>query len=142
MSKIVVGIDGSEHSNRALAWAATEAKLRGSTLVLVHAWHFPPAMPDPLDGGFAHIDFEGAAKEVIDEAKSTLDPDLLVETEIANESAGRALITASDGADLVVVGARGLGGFKGLLLGSVSQQVAHHAHGPIVIVPVDRQAMP
>ncbi len=137
MSKIVVGVDGSEHSHRALAWAAQEAKLRGSTLHLVHSWQFPLAMPD-AGGGIAHIDFEGAAKEILEEERSTIDGDVLVETEIANDSAGRALIRASEGADMVVVGARGRGGFKGLLLGSVSQQIAHHARCPIVIVPADR----
>jgi nucleotide-binding universal stress UspA family protein len=137
MSRIVVGVDGSEHSYRALAWAAQEAKLRGATLHLIHSWQFPPPMPDGV-GGALHVDFDGIAKEIIDEAKATLDHDLLVDTEVANESAAHALIRASEGADMVVVGARGLGGFRGLLLGSVSQQVAHHARCPIVIVPCER----
>ena len=137
MSRIVVGIDGSQHSYRALEWASEEAKLRGSTLYLIHSWQYPPPMPDG-SGGIAPADIEGVAKEVVDKAKATLDDDLVVEAEIANASAGHALVEASEGADMVVVGARGLGGFKGLLLGSVSQQVAHHAKCPIVIVPSDR----
>jgi nucleotide-binding universal stress UspA family protein len=134
MGRIVVGIDGSESSYRALEWAAREAKIRDATLYLVHSWQFSPAAPDPA-GGIRHIDIEGVAKKIVDDAIATLDEESAVETEIANDSAGRALVRASRGADLVVVGARGLGGFRGLLLGSVSQLVAHHAHCPIVIVP-------
>jgi nucleotide-binding universal stress UspA family protein len=81
---------------------------------------------------------EGVAKQILADAVATLDEGSAIETEIANDSAGRALVRASKGAELVVVGARGLGGFRGLLLGSVSQLVAHHAHCPIVIVPVNR----
>lgn len=136
MSKIVVGIDGSEHSHRALAWAEQEAKLRGSTLYLVHSWQFP--LPMAGLGGILPMDLEGASKEIIDEAKATLGDEVVVDTEIANDSAGHALIRASEDAEMVVVGARGLGGFKGLLLGSVSQQVAHHARCPVVIVPCER----
>ena len=137
MSRIVVGVDGSTNSHKALAWAAEEAKLRGATLLLVHSWRFLPVVPDPL-AGIPHIDIEGNAKEVMDDAVATLDEaSVRVETEIANESAAHALVRASEGADLVVVGSRGMGGFKGLLLGSVSQQVAHHAHCPVVIVPFD-----
>ncbi len=136
MGRIVVGIDGSESSHGALAWAAQEATLRGARLYLLHSWQFPPS-PDPA-GGIPHIDMEGVAKQILADAVATLDEGSAIETEIANDSAGRALVRASKGAELVVVGARGLGGFRGLLLGSVSQLVAHHAHCPIVIVPVNR----
>ncbi len=135
MGRIVVGVDGSANSHRALAWAAVEAKLRSATLSLVHSWRFLPVVPDPL-AGIPHIDIEGAAKEVMDDAVAALaDTGVPVETEVSNESAAHALVSASEGADLIVVGSRGMGGFKGLLLGSVSQQVAHHAHCPVVIVP-------
>lgn len=133
MGRIVVGIDGSEHAARALAWAAREAKLRKSTIVLVHSWEFPPPMPDG-QGWFAPADVQGIAERIVDDAKATLDDDLVVETEISGETPGHALVHASRGADMLVVGARGRGGFAGLLLGSVSQQVAHHAHCPVVIV--------
>jgi nucleotide-binding universal stress UspA family protein len=139
MGRIVVGVDGSENANRALEWAVDEAKYRAATLHLIHSWKFPPAMPLP-DGGIAPADIEGVANAILGEAKALIPADVSVETEVANEFAARALIRASEGADLVVVGARGMGGFKGLLLGSVSQQVAHHARCPIVIVPHDRES--
>jgi nucleotide-binding universal stress UspA family protein len=133
VGRIVVGIDGSEHALRALAWAAAEAELRGSTLQLVHSWQFPSPVP-AAEGGIAPMNIEGAVKEILDTAKSTIDASINVETETATDSPGRALIRLSEGAEMVVVGARGRGGFMGLRLGSVSQQVAHHAHCPVVIV--------
>jgi len=141
MGRIVVGVDGSEHSHRALAFAAEEAKLRGSTLHVIHSWTFPPATLEA--DGLPHADLKAAAELVLDEAIATLgaEPGIEIQPEIANELAAQALIRASEGAELLVVGSRGRGGFKGLLLGSVSQQCAHHARCPIVIVPpADRSA--
>lgn len=135
MGRIVVGTDGSENAQHAMSWAAEEAKLRGATLHVIHSWTFPPPMPGT--SGLPEIDIKGAAEEVLAEAVASLgaDPGIEIEKEIANELAAQALVHASEGADMVVVGSRGRGGFKGLLLGSVSQQVAHHARCPIVIVP-------
>ena len=135
MGRIVVGIDGSENSHRSLAWAAEEASLHGSSLHVIHSWTFPAAMPG-ADGRPA-ADLKGAAEKVLEDAIATLGPEpgVEIQREIANELAAHALIHASEGADMVVVGSRGRGGFGGLLLGSVSQQVAQHAHCPIVIIP-------
>ena len=140
MGRIVVGVDGSVHSHRALAFAAEEAKLRGATLHVIHSWTFPP--PVPGTDGLPHADLQASAELVLDEAIATLGANLGIEVqrEIANELPAQALITASQGADMLVVGSRGRGGFKGLLLGSVSQQCAHHARCPIVIVPDEDRA--
>jgi nucleotide-binding universal stress UspA family protein len=134
MGTIVVGVDGSEHARRALLWAIDEAKLRGASVHLVHSWRFPPPVPLP-DGGLAPADFEAVAKGVLDDATALVPEGIAVRKEIATDHAAHALIRASAGADLLVVGARGLGGFTGLLLGSVSEQVVHHAHCPVVVVP-------
>jgi len=136
MGTIVVGVDGSEHARRALLWAIDEAKLRGASLHLVHSWRFPPPVPLP-DGGLAPTDFEAVAKSVLDEATALVPEGVSIRQEIAADHPAHALIRASMGADLLVVGARGLGGFKGLLLGSVSEQVVHHAHCAVVVVPSD-----
>ncbi len=136
MATIVVGIDGSPHAARALLWAAEEAKLRGATLRVVHSWTFP-AVSIPLGAvdELPHVDVERAAQQVLDEAVEGLgSTGITVERQIRNELPAQALIDESARADLLVVGARGVGGFKGLLLGSVSQQCATHAHCPVVIV--------
>jgi nucleotide-binding universal stress UspA family protein len=137
MSEIVVGVDGSEHAQRALLWAIDEAKLRGAALHLVHSWQFPAPTPLP-DGGLAPADLEGAANAILDDAVALVPDGVTIRREIANDHAARALIRCSEAADLVVVGARGHGGFTGLLLGSVSEQVVHHARCPVVVVPGPR----
>ena len=137
MGVIVVGVDGSDHARDALRWAIDEAKLRGASLHLVHSWKFPTPVPLP-DGGLAPADLEGAANAILDEAEALVGDGVPIRREVANDNAAHALVRCSEGADLVVVGARGLGGFTGLLLGSVSEQVVHHARCPVVVVPGDR----
>jgi nucleotide-binding universal stress UspA family protein len=136
MGKIVVGVDGSEHSMRALRWAADEAKLRGSTLRVVHSWTFPGvSVPLSAVDELPHIDVQAGAEQVLEEAiEAVADPSVPTERCVRNELPAQALIAESEGAELLVVGARGRGGFAGLLLGSVSQQCAAHAHCPMVIV--------
>jgi nucleotide-binding universal stress UspA family protein len=141
MSGVVVGVDGSAGAQAALTWAAREAKLRGSTLTLVSAWQLPAGsygwptlLPEVLD------DFKTVAAAQIDKActaaGSALDG-LEVTRAVREGSAVKVLIEASEGADLLVVGTRGHGGFVGMLLGSVSAQCAHHSRCPLVIVPSD-----
>lgn len=137
--RIVVGVDGSERSVNALRWALDEAKRRDATVDVVHAWHYPytggvvPGMSYAID--FEEV--EKAAREVLDRAIQHARPprELHVEPILVQSSAARALLDTAIGADLLVVGSRGRGGFTGLLLGSVSQQCAHHAPCPVVIVP-------
>jgi nucleotide-binding universal stress UspA family protein len=139
MSGIVVGVDGSRGAQAALAWAAREAKLRGSALTLVCTWQLPPGsygwptlLPEVLE------DFKVVAADQLDKAcaaaGSALDG-LEVTRTVREGSAAKVLIEASEGADLLVVGTRGHGGFVGMLLGSVSAQCAHHSRCPLVIVP-------
>lgn len=134
MSLIVVGVDGSVHSHRALAWAAEEAKLRGATLHVLHSWRFPSVHISDVEHP-PRIDLEAAAETVLDEAIAAVGPDIDVTREICDDLPAPALIAASERADMLVLGARGSGGFLGLHLGSVSSQVVHHARCPVVIVP-------
>jgi uncharacterized protein len=139
---IVAGIDGSEASARALRWALDEAWARGTTVEAVHAWHVPYS----LSFATAAVDFpafEDAARRLLDRmvdaaaAKASGAP---VERVLVCASPADALLGAARNADLVVVGSRGVGGFRGLLLGSVSHQVAHHAFCPVVVVPAAGRA--
>jgi alanine dehydrogenase len=137
---IVVGIDGSEASRLAARWATREAQLRGADLLLVSAWEIPM---DGFSFGVAGVSedmlkaLQKAAEddlgEVLDEVRAGA-KDVDVSTKTVQGQAARVLLDASWEADLLVVGSRGLGGFRGLLLGSVSQQCADHAECPVVIV--------
>jgi nucleotide-binding universal stress UspA family protein len=140
---IVVGVDGSDPSRKALHWAAAEARLRDAQLVAVHAWSYAPVMPsETLDPMLMTPDFNEAlerdAKQFLENEVAELrkaEPSLQVEGRAVVGPAAAVLIEAGEGADLIVLGTRGHGGFAGLLLGSVSQQVAHHAPCPLVLVP-------
>jgi nucleotide-binding universal stress UspA family protein len=144
MQRIVVGIDGSQGARRALAWALAEAELRDAHLVLVHAWLEPAAVAVGsviTAGGVEPEIFEDTAWRIVTELLGEVDTTGLaqgVESHVVAGAPARALLDAAKDADLLVVGSRGLGGFTGLLLGSVSQQVAHHATCPVVIVPSHR----
>jgi nucleotide-binding universal stress UspA family protein len=136
--RIVVGIDGSEHSGRALQWAIDEARVRGATVQAVHAWSYPLAMG--LGANSSELLMRGAesaAESVLDHALDSLPDDVVVERILALGLAAESLLEAAKGAELLVLGSRGRGGFVGLLLGSVSQQCANHASCPVVIVPGD-----
>lgn len=146
MGTIVVGIDGSKGAQRALEWALSEARLRGADLRVVHA-HRVPELPTYVQGraggyvGAPPEQVQAVAKRVIEEALRAAGDTGGVPVErvpVVGGEAATSLIDASKGADLLVVGSRGLGGFTGLLLGSVSQQCVTHAHCPVVVVPDDR----
>lgn len=134
--RIVAAVDGSEASKRALRWGITEAELRGVTLAVVNAWHqpfvgttYPTAMFDPAV-------FQEAADAVLDEALTACDPgDVTIERVTAEGTPASVVLDAAADADLVVMGSRGLGGFKGMLLGSVTNHVTRHASCPVVVVP-------
>jgi nucleotide-binding universal stress UspA family protein len=131
---IVVGVDGSPDARRALDWALSEARLRGGRCLLVHAYEFGIVAPVP----FAAPEYEyiRAVEETLDEelafARGSGVP---VEGRTVLGGAAKALIDASQDADLLVVGSRGKGGFRGALLGSVSTACVHHAACPIVVIP-------
>jgi len=138
MAKIVVGVDGSGESQNALKWAVTHAK-DGDELRLVTTWSLQALAP--LESPYpSRNEVEAAAGAILDDLVAAIPKmadgkELNVTTSIEYGHAGNALIENSADADLLVVGSRGYGGFKGLLLGSVSTYVVHHATGPVVVVP-------
>ncbi len=138
---VVAGADGSEVARRALVWAAEEAVRRGVPLVVVHGWGLPSTASGPIadPSAFSLSEaFSEAAMELVTEEGARVRkavPDVEVEVRSDATGAAPALLDAADGAALVVVGSRGRGGFGGLLVGSVSQQVADHAPCPVVVVP-------
>ena len=145
MERIVVGVDDSEGSRRALEWAVAEARIRGARVEAVHVWHLPyvptgPFVPAPA----AEPEMvEADARYVLTKSIEAVDAGALpepVDPILVCDGAVRGLLEHAKGADLLVVGSRGRGGFAGLLLGSVSQQVAQHAPCPIVVVPAGTRA--
>jgi nucleotide-binding universal stress UspA family protein len=137
--RVVVGIDGSEAAGRALTWAVEEARLRQASLEVVHAWQMPGASGYPLTG--VSVDpslFADAARATLDSAMHHIDETGLVKPAESILRGGRAasvILEAAKGADLVVVGSRGLGELSGPILGSVSHRVVHHASCPVVVIP-------
>lgn len=136
--RIVVGIDGSEESQAALVWALRQARLQGAVLDVVYAWH-PLYIADISGMAMSTIrpeEMEASAQAVLDHSVAELGntADVEVNPILATGSAAHVLLETAKGADLLVVGSRGRGGFSGLLLGSTSQQCAHHATCPVVIV--------
>lgn len=144
--RIVVGVDGSPSSKAALAWAVSQAELTRASVEAIIAWHYPvmvggvPFAPigvlDTADyGDFAATALSGAVRE-------TVDPDgpVKISLTVREGNAAQVLLDACDGADMLVVGSRGHGGFTEALLGSVSQACVHHARCPVVIVREPRTA--
>lgn len=128
--RVVVGVDGSAGGMAALEWAAEEAR-RMQALLEIHAASGPSYVLSSAK------DVKKLLQGIIDTAvarANQLAPEVAVKGVIHEGSATSSLIEASRGADLLVVGSRGRGGFSGLLLGSVSQQCSVHAHCPVVIV--------
>jgi nucleotide-binding universal stress UspA family protein len=142
MAVIVVGVDHSEGAKAALRFALEEAKLRRATLRVVHAWQYGYIGALGLEGSYPIVGAD--IKDLHDAAQTALDATLQesipetdtveVERRVVEGRAAAVLVDESRGADLLVVGSRGHGGFAGLLLGSVSQQCAHHAPCPVAIV--------
>lgn len=140
MKRIVIGVDGSESSARALRWAVDEAGRAGATVEAVHAWHQPYIAEYPYAAvAFDPEPFEDLSRRLLADAVAQAAVDgVAVEPVLVQGMAAPALLEAAKGADLLVVGSRGHGGFSGLLLGSVSQHVAQHSPCPVVIVPEPR----
>lgn len=136
---VVVGVDGSPASSAALEFAADEADRRGTDLVAVHTWTTASttALNDILPMGYESWDSLEEQRRVLAEALGGIGerhPDLNVRREIRHGLARQVLTTLSDGAQLVVVGSRGHGGFTGLMLGSVSQHLMYRAACPVAVV--------
>src|SRR6478752_8238590 len=137
---IVVGVDGSEHGQCALVWAAREAERRRRPLHIVTAYSVPIFAASGLDGGYATVDdsviregAEAILKQALDKvARYNIDVDASVE----NGDASGVLLEMTETAELLVFGTRGRGGFVGRLLGSVSSALPAHAKCPTVTVPL------
>jgi nucleotide-binding universal stress UspA family protein len=131
--RVVVGVDGSRASRCALRRATDEAIAHGATLEIVMAWSLLAQHTGaPFDPHHGEVSARAELEQIVNEELGDERPPIVVRTE--NDLPARALLAAADGAWMVVVGSRGLGGFKGLLLGSVSTQVVHHSPCPVLIV--------
>jgi nucleotide-binding universal stress UspA family protein len=144
-SPIVVGVDGSEDSKDALRWAAQQAGLTGSNLAAVTAWQLPVSFGTvwqmPATYGKSHdlsqVDFAADARKTLDAALAEVlgaNPQVSVTPQLVSGHPAPVLIEASRHAALLVVGRSGLGGFAGMLIGSVSQHCVSHAACPVVVV--------
>ncbi len=138
--RIVVGIDGSPSSKAALKWAVRQAAMSGGTVEAITAWHYPA-----MYGGYGWVpvsavdpvNFDEIARKTLSEAVAEcVDPasSVQISTRLAEGNPAQVLMEAAKGAELLVVGSRGHGGFAGALLGSVSQHCASHSPCPIVII--------
>jgi nucleotide-binding universal stress UspA family protein len=143
MTRIVVGVDESKGAERALEWALEEASLRNVPLRVIHV--LPPSDAYFPYSAVAYEAWERHTEEGRVAAEAAVDTQIAeagasaagvpVERVVEVGLASDTLVRESEDAALVVVGSRGRGGFAGLLLGSVSQQVVQHAHCPVVVIP-------
>jgi nucleotide-binding universal stress UspA family protein len=138
---VVVGVDGSVMGEQAVGFAFAEAALRKAPLRALHASTWNAPLPAPQDAAVPYANPPGALageeERLVSEALAghrERYPEVPVEDQVVHGRTREALIEASHSAQLLVVGARGRGGFAGLLLGSVSQAVLHHAHCPVAVV--------
>jgi nucleotide-binding universal stress UspA family protein len=131
--RIVVGIDGSKCSMRALQWGLQQAELTGASVQVVIAWHWPtttfgvPMAPySPVDNA------EKIVEETLDPVREEY-PSIEIDSTVIEGHPAPVLIEAAIGADLLVVGSRGHGEFVGMLLGSVSEHCVSHAPCPVLV---------
>ena len=139
--RIIVGVEGSGYAREALIWAIKEAEIRKSLIevVTVYSPTCAPASPDlgyvPLDSYDLLTEIENMQSDVIESAlAASNNPDVEIRRTLLKGRAADMLLKVAKGADLLVVGNRGRGGFSGLRLGSVSQSISRHSPCPLVIV--------
>ena len=139
---IVVGVDGSPHSLKGLAWAFEQASFAQQALHVLHSWEIPPTWsmvevpsyePEVLIRDYGNTELRETSEAMSGFREEY--PDVKVRQEVVKGSPVKSLVKASEGAALLVVGSRGLGGFRGLLLGSVSHAVVHKAACSVAVVP-------
>lgn len=137
--RVVVGIDGSEHSRLAFQHALDAAALRGRTVTTVTSWNVEVengvVVTEPGSPEWEAVDarYRAMAERTIAEARAA-HPDITVEVEVRHGRAADSLVEVAEGADLLLVGSRGRGGFRGMLLGSVSQRVLALATCPVAVL--------
>ncbi len=130
---IVVGVDGSDGSRDALAWAAQQARLTGSSLRAVATWRWPNYVTRVPPGVDLQADTTRTLTEMLEPIRAEY-ADLDVTEHVTQGPAGPALLTHSEGAKLLVVGARGRAAFPGMLLGSVAEYCVRNGPCPVVVV--------
>ena len=134
--RIVVGVDGSPSSMTALRWSLRQAKLTGCEVEAVTAWQYPSTYGfSPTTDGAS--DFEGDAQKILFDALNEVGgvgPGVIIRPSVVEGHPADILVREARGADLLVVGSRGLGGFAGMLLGSVSQHCVHHAPCSVLVI--------
>jgi nucleotide-binding universal stress UspA family protein len=137
--RIVVGVDGSDQSRKALRWGAQLAANFGARLEVLGAWDYPPnfgwsVIPENWDPAADTLkNLQETVREVFGDQ-----PPVDVEIQVRQGGAARVLIDAAQHANLLIVGSRGHGGFAGMLLGSVSEIVAEHSPCPVLIIHGDQ----
>jgi nucleotide-binding universal stress UspA family protein len=142
---VVVGVDGTPAGEGAIGFAFAQASLWDAELIAVHAWSDLILDAAHLTGSGA-IDFgplEQRSAELLAERLAGWQekyPDVHVRREVVRERPTKALLRRAEHARLVVVGSRGRGGFRGLLLGSTSQHLLHHAACPVAVVRTDAES--
>jgi nucleotide-binding universal stress UspA family protein len=144
MSGILVGVDGSDHSHRALSWALHEAAHHHAPLTVLAVrpgpvrpathiyWNVPELPENSFDPEHARAELQTFVDKLATDTGDML-PEIIVK--VTRGDPAEELIKASRDADLLVVGSRGSGAFAKLLIGSVSSKVTHHAASPVVVVP-------
>lgn len=134
MKKIVVGVDGSDSAGKAIEWALAQATSE-DVVVIVNTWSIPAMSGYELPAA-SMGDLEAAAQRLVSDIAADIENSdgPKIETEARSGHAGLRLTELSADADMIVVGSRGYGGFRGLLLGSVSTYLVHHAECPVVVV--------
>jgi nucleotide-binding universal stress UspA family protein len=139
--RIVVGVDGSEPSLAALQWALEEARLRSGQVRLVTVWHYP-VIGDAAGKAEDHDSFGDNARNVhADALRRASETGVPVSGEVTEGHPADVLLEAAAGADLLVVGSRGHGGFAGMRLGSVSSHAVHHAQCPVLVIHTGAEAV-
>lgn len=142
---VVAGVDGSPQADKALGYAFAEAALRGAPLTAVHAWFDNEAIADTIE-----VNRFASSEPVADIESNVLEkalsgwrekyPDVPVRSVVEHDKPRRKLVALSASAQLVVVGSRGWGGFRELLLGSTGQALIHHSECPVMVVRPERKA--
>ncbi|MFG3347635.1 universal stress protein [Streptomyces sp. NPDC048018] len=135
--RIVVGVDGSASSLKALRWAARQASLTGDSLHAVISWEYPASWATLMPGVPPESDPEELARQILDGSLAKVLPAGTAATTtrtVVSGNPSQALVDQAAGASLLVVGDRGHSGFKAAVLGSVSTNVTQHAPCPVVVV--------